>query len=121
MSFNNFPNIRMRRNRFKSFSRKLVEENALSVNDLIYPIFVTYGKNKKEPIPEMPDLFRYSLDISSSRIVICKVLSELIVVCSMCAFDRNQKIPMLVINMRTTTANVRYNLRILGTYLLSQL
>ena len=44
MNFNNFPNIRMRRNRFKSFSRKLVEENQLSVNDLIYPIFVTYGK-----------------------------------------------------------------------------
>ena len=74
MNFNNFPNIRMRRNRFKSFSRKLVEENALSVNDLIYPIFVTYGKNKKEPIPEMPDLFRYSLDMFEKEIHRIKLL-----------------------------------------------
>ena len=64
----------MRRNRFKSFSRKLVEENALSVNDLIYPIFVTYGKNKKEPIPEMPDLFRYSLDMFEKEINRIKLL-----------------------------------------------
>ena len=68
MNFNNFPNIRMRRNRFKSFSRKLVEENNLSINDLIYPIFVTHGSKKKEPIPEMPNLFRYSLDMFEKEI-----------------------------------------------------
>ncbi len=68
MNFNNFPNIRMRRNRFKSFSRKLIKENDLSINDLIYPIFVTYGTNKKEPIPEMPNLFRYSLDMFEKEI-----------------------------------------------------
>ncbi len=74
MNFNNFPKIRMRRNRFKSFSRKLIEENQLSVNDLIYPIFVTYGKNKKEPIKEMPNLFRYSLDMFEKEIYRIKLL-----------------------------------------------
>ncbi len=74
MSFNNFPNIRMRRNRFKSFSRNLIKENDLSINDLIYPVFVTYGTNKKEPIPEMPNLFRYSLDMFEKEIQRVKLL-----------------------------------------------
>ena len=52
MNPNNFPTVRMRRNRMKSFSRRLVRENELSVNDLIYPIFVTHGTKKKEPIKE---------------------------------------------------------------------
>ena len=63
MNLNNFPTVRMRRNRMKPFSRRLVRENELSVNDLIYPIFVTHGTKKKEPIKEMPDIFRYSLDV----------------------------------------------------------
>ena len=63
MNFNNFPNVRMRRNRMKSFSRDLIREHQLSVNDLIYPIFVTYGSNKKEPIKEMPNIYRFSLDM----------------------------------------------------------
>ena len=63
MNFNNFPNVRMRRNRMKSFSRDLIREHELSVNDLIYPIFVTYGSNKKEPIKEMPNIYRFSLDM----------------------------------------------------------
>ena len=63
MNFNNFPNVRMRRNRMKSFSRNLIREHKLSVNDLIYPIFVTYGSNKKEPIQEMPNIYRFSLDM----------------------------------------------------------
>ncbi len=62
MNLNNFPNVRMRRNRMNSFSRRLVQENKLSVNDLIYPIFVTYGSRKKEPIKQMPGIHRFSLD-----------------------------------------------------------
>ena len=54
--FNNFPKVRMRRNRMKLFSRKLTRETTLSVNDLIYPVFVTYGQNKKEAIKEMPNI-----------------------------------------------------------------
>ncbi len=63
MNFNNFPNTRMRRNRMKSFSRRLIRDHELSANDLIYPIFVTYGSKKKEPIEKMPNIFRFSLDM----------------------------------------------------------
>ena len=57
-----FPLTRMRRTRSKGFIRNLVKENRLTVNDLIYPIFIVDGNDKKEPITEMPGLFRYSLD-----------------------------------------------------------
>ena len=53
-SLNSFPRIRMRRNRMKNFSRRLVSETTISTDDLIYPIFITFGNNKKEPIESMP-------------------------------------------------------------------
>ena len=62
MNSYSFPLTRMRRTRSKKFIRNLVKENRLTINDLIYPIFVVDGTDKKEPIPEMPGLFRYSLD-----------------------------------------------------------
>ena len=57
-----YPSLRLRRNRKYSWSRRLVAENNLTVNDLILPIFVTEGKNKIEPIKSMPDVYRYSVD-----------------------------------------------------------
>ncbi|MEY3190202.1 MAG: hypothetical protein RIS10_319, partial [Pseudomonadota bacterium] len=50
MTYNNinFPRTRMRRMRFNDFSRRLMRENLLSVDDLIYPMFVTEGSNKRE-------------------------------------------------------------------------
>ncbi len=57
-----YPNVRMRRNRKTDWSRRLVQENTLSANDLIWPIFLTEGKNIKEDIPSMPGVYRYSLD-----------------------------------------------------------
>ncbi len=57
-----YPNTRLRRNRKTDWSRRLVQENSLSVNDLIWPIFIKEGKNIKEPISSMPGVFRYSLD-----------------------------------------------------------
>ena len=57
-----YPNLRLRRNRKSNWSRRLVSENTLSVNDLILPIFVIEGKNKKIPIKSMPGIFRYSID-----------------------------------------------------------
>ena len=57
-----YPNIRLRRNRKANWSRRLVRENSLSPNDLIWPIFIRDGKNIKEPIKTMPGVFRYSLD-----------------------------------------------------------
>ena len=57
-----FPNLRLRRNRKNDWSRRLVEENNLTFNDFILPIFIIDGKNKKQPIKSMPGIFRYSLD-----------------------------------------------------------
>jgi len=57
-----FPSTRMRRNRLKDFSRKLVSENDLNVNDLIWPLFVTAGSNIKEEISSMPGIYRNSID-----------------------------------------------------------
>ena len=58
----NYPSLRLRRNRKSSWVRRLVEENNISVNDLILPIFVTEGKNKIQEIKTMPGIFRYSID-----------------------------------------------------------
>jgi len=57
-----FPKIRMRRGRRTSALRRLAAETDLSVNDLIYPVFVLEGKNKVEPVPSMPGISRKSLD-----------------------------------------------------------
>ena len=57
-----YPSTRMRRNRKTDWSRRLVQENNLSTNDLIWPIFIREGKNITEPIKSMPGVYRYSLD-----------------------------------------------------------
>jgi len=57
-----FPNLRLRRLRKFNWSRKLVQENNLSSSDLIYPLFVVEGKNKKKPIKSMPNVYQYSID-----------------------------------------------------------
>ena len=57
-----FPNLRLRRSRKYAWSRRLVEENTLSSNDLILPIFLIAGKNKKLTIKTMPGVYRYTVD-----------------------------------------------------------
>ena len=57
-----YPKVRLRRNRKTEWSRRLVSENNLSTNDLIWPIFIREGKNIKETITSMPGVYRYSLD-----------------------------------------------------------
>ena len=57
-----YPNLRLRRSRKASWSRRLVEEEKLSSNDLILPIFIMEGKNKKQNINNMPDIYRYTID-----------------------------------------------------------
>ncbi len=57
-----FPQVRMRRMRHDDFSRRLMRENVLTVNDLILPVFVKQGKGDREPIPTMPGVVRYTLD-----------------------------------------------------------
>jgi len=58
-----FPNARMRRMRRDDFSRRLMRENVLTVNDLIYPVFVIEGENKREEIGSMPGVERLSIDL----------------------------------------------------------
>ncbi|QDO85906.1 porphobilinogen synthase [Shewanella psychropiezotolerans] len=58
-----FPQRRMRRMRKHDFSRRLMAENTLSVNDLIYPMFVLEGNNRTETIASMPGIERYSIDL----------------------------------------------------------
>ena len=57
-----FPKTRLRRLRRSKWLRNLVSENNISRNDLIYPIFVTEGKNKVNSIKSMPGIKRYSID-----------------------------------------------------------
>ena len=57
-----YPSLRLRRNRKNDWSRRLIEENNLTSNDFILPIFLIDGKNKKQKIKSMPDVYRYSLD-----------------------------------------------------------
>ncbi len=65
MQHNNiiFPTIRMRRMRFHDFSRRLMSENKLTVDDLIYPMFVIEGKNQRQVISSMPGVERLSIDL----------------------------------------------------------
>jgi porphobilinogen synthase len=58
----NYPNLRLRRSRKNEWSRRLVQENSLSSNDLILPIFLIDGKNKVESIKEMPNIYRHTID-----------------------------------------------------------
>jgi len=57
-----FPSIRMRRGRRTSTLRRLAAEAALSVDDLIYPVFVLEGKDKVEAVPSLPGVSRKSID-----------------------------------------------------------
>ena len=58
-----YPSTRLRRVRNSKWIRRLISENNLSTNDLILPIFVREGKNKKEKIKSMPGVYRYSVDM----------------------------------------------------------
>ena len=58
-----FPHTRLRRLRRDDFTRRLVRENAFSVNDLIYPVFVLDGEKKREAVASMPGVERLSLDL----------------------------------------------------------
>ncbi len=58
-----FPNQRPRRMRKDGFSRRLMRENVLTVNDLIYPCFVLEGSNQREEVKSMPGVDRLSIDL----------------------------------------------------------
>ncbi|MGF1725909.1 porphobilinogen synthase [Photobacterium nomapromontoriensis] len=58
-----FPARRMRRMRKHDFSRRLMAENQISVNDLIYPMFILEGDNRRETVDSMPGIERLSIDL----------------------------------------------------------
>lgn len=58
-----YPAHRPRRMRRDAFSRRLMQENTLSANDLILPVFVLEGQNQREAITSMPGVFRQSIDL----------------------------------------------------------
>ena len=78
MSMNNvfgqYPARRMRRMRSDDFSRRLMSEHQLTVNDLIYPVFVLEGENQCEAIESMPGVERKSIDLLLEE---CQELVEL--------------------------------------------
>ena len=57
-----YPSLRLRRSRIQPWSRRLIEENTLSPNDFILPIFLIDGSNKKESIPSMQGVYRYTIN-----------------------------------------------------------
>jgi porphobilinogen synthase len=62
MIIGNYPNLRLRRSRRHDWSRRLIQENSLSTSDFILPIFLIDGKNTKQLIKTMPDVYRYTID-----------------------------------------------------------
>ncbi|MFM2475744.1 porphobilinogen synthase [Celerinatantimonas sp. MCCC 1A17872] len=69
-----FPLRRMRRLRAHDFSRRLVAENQLTVDDLIYPMFVLEGSGRVEEVSSMPGVFRYSIDELVKEVKECEAL-----------------------------------------------
>jgi len=69
-----FPATRMRRNRAHPWMRRLVAETRLSVDDLIWPVFVVEGEGQRQPIPSMPGVDRLSLDVLSEEVAVARDL-----------------------------------------------
>jgi len=69
-----FPDTRMRRLRNNDSIRKLLAENRLSTDELVYPVFLIEGKNKKDIISSMPDVERFSIDLLLKEIADVKKL-----------------------------------------------
>jgi porphobilinogen synthase len=69
-----FPTSRPRRNRTDEWLRSLVAENTLSVNDFVYPLFVREGSSLKQPVEQMPNVFRYSIDELLKEVALAKSL-----------------------------------------------
>ncbi|OHC12921.1 MAG: delta-aminolevulinic acid dehydratase [Pseudomonadales bacterium GWC1_66_9] len=69
-----FPATRLRRNRRDEFSRRLVRENMLTTNDLILPVFVLDGENRREAVPSMPGVERLSIDLLLEEAAACVAL-----------------------------------------------
>ena len=63
MSYRAYPYSRMRRMRSDDFSRRMMRENRLTTDDLIYPVFVLEGTQQRESVASMPGVERLSIDL----------------------------------------------------------
>lgn len=70
-----FPVSRMRRMRTDEFVRNLMRENVLTVHDLIYPLFIIEGQNRREQIPSMPGIERLTLDELEKEVIEIQALN----------------------------------------------
>ena len=68
MTVGRFPATRLRRNRHDAATRRLVAENRVAVDDLIWPVFVLEGRGRREPIASMPGVERVSLDLLAGHV-----------------------------------------------------
>ena len=62
MIIGKYPSLRLRRGRKESWTRRLIQENTLSPNDFILPIFLIEGSNKRQEISSMPGVYRYTIN-----------------------------------------------------------
>ena len=88
-----YPSLRLRRSRKDDWSRRLIEENNLTPNDFILPIFIIDGKNKKIPIKSMPGVYRYTLDRLS--FVVDKALNKGLPMIALFPYTEKKKKNML--------------------------
>ena len=84
-----YPTLRLRRNRKADWTRRLVQESSLSSSDFILPIFLVEGKNKKETIKTMPDVFRYTVD--KLEIIVNKAIKNKIPMIALFPFSNIKK------------------------------
>jgi len=63
-----FPGTRLRRNRSDDFTRRLVSENSLCVDDLIWPVFVVEGTAERQAVASMPGVERLSIDLLTDAV-----------------------------------------------------
>ena len=84
-----FPNLRLRRSRKHSWSRRLLSENSLSSSDFILPVFLMDGKNGKQSIKSMPGTFRYTID--NLGLIINKAIQGKIPMVALFPYVNNEK------------------------------
>ena len=74
MNIGSYPQRRMRRMRRDDFSRRLMRESRLTVDNLIYPVFIIDGKNRTQKVDSMPGVERYTIDKLLARAEECAKL-----------------------------------------------
>lgn len=98
-SYSQFPQRRMRRMRRDKFSRRLMQETHLRIDDLIYPVFVLDGKNRIENVKSMPGVVRQSVDLLMTQAENCLQLG----IPALAIF------PVIDVELKNLTASEAYN------------